>query len=100
MVDELTAEWIKIDNKVRFVTDIIEGNLIVQNRKKTDIILELKQKGFEAIYSKKRKEKQSTDGDLENEEEEEVNTSGGYDYLLSMPIWNLTKEKVTNYISS
>lgn len=80
LTDQLNQEWTKIDNKVRFVLEIINGTLIIQNRKKTVIFEDLKKKGYAMMGNKK------DDGD--------VDSTKGYDYLLSMPLWNLTLEKV------
>jgi DNA topoisomerase II len=79
----------KIDNRVRFVTEIIEGKLIVQNRKRSELLIELKNRNFDPIYKK------ATSVD---ENDDQIAGDGGYDYLLSMPIWNLTWEKVQNLI--
>jgi DNA topoisomerase-2 len=92
MLDELTAEHVKIENRVRFVTEIIQGKLVVQNRKKVDILQELKQRGYDPIFKKGSNSE-------ENVESDSVQGSGGYDYLLSMPIWNLTMEKVQQLIN-
>lgn len=82
-------EWTKADNRVRFVLEIIARTLIVQNRPKKEIVAELKRKDYQPFY----KTATANDGD-ENEDEEPSSSDHGYDYLLSMPIWNLTKEKV------
>jgi DNA topoisomerase-2 len=85
MADVLTKDWTRLDNRVRFVLEIIEGKLIVQNRKKVDIIADLLKRG----YAKDAKAADSVNGD------EEVDTSSkDFDYLLGMPIYSLTREKV------
>ena len=69
------------------MTEIITGKLVVQNRKKADIVDEMSSKGYKPFG----KEKKDAD---ETQEEASASTSvTGYDYLLSMPIWNLTSEK-------
>lgn len=51
----------------------------------------LKGKGKKAAKKKETEENEES----EDEEEEEVNeTQTGFDYLLSMPIWSLTLERV------
>ncbi|KAJ3222418.1 DNA topoisomerase 2 [Clydaea vesicula] len=91
MLEQLAQEWTKLDNKVRFVLEIIEGTLIISNRKKADIISELKKKKYTAILKVK---------DLQKDAPEDLESQGdnGYDYLLSMPIWSLTLEKVQKLI--
>ncbi|RUS24113.1 DNA topoisomerase [Jimgerdemannia flammicorona] len=99
MANNLKNEWDKCDNRVRFIRMIIEGKLVIQNRKKKDILIDLKAKGFNPHYPKKDAKKED---DEDNEEAPvEVAKEGsdhGYDYLLSMPIWNLTIEKVEKLI--
>ena len=90
MLDQLTNEWNKLDNRVRFVLEIIEGKLIVSNRKKADLLLDLKKRDYLPIYKKKVNAEQQDD----EEQDEEASSDHGYDYLLTMPIWNLTMEKV------
>ena len=85
MLGQLTFELERLENKARFVTSIINGTLKVQNRKKKDLLQELKTLKFKAIYKKKT--------EVEDDEEEEGGDHG-YDYLLTMPIWSLTMEKV------
>ena len=77
---------------------IIDGKLIVSKKRKLALVQELKEKGFNAFPKVKETLKQ---GELEpiaddDEEDEEETTVGvaAYDYLLGMPIWSLTKERV------
>jgi hypothetical protein len=79
---------------------IINKELVVSNRKKADIIEELRQKKFRA-FPKVAKVKSVGDADDAeegaNDDAEEAAATGSstdYDYLLGMPIWSLTKEKV------
>ncbi len=106
MADQLTQEWTKLDNKVRFITEIIQGKLIVQNRKKAEIMDDLRRRGYKALSKSERKGLEKSVGLVgadENEDDngetpsESENISAGYDYLLSMAIWNLTSEKVCFY---
>jgi DNA topoisomerase-2 len=83
LLNLLTQDHMKIENRVRFVTEIIKEELKVHNRKKLELLQELKQKHYDPIFK---------DDNLES-------SNGGYDYLLSMPIWNLTWEKVQALIN-
>ena len=89
-------------DKVRFILRVIAGSLVVSNRKKTELLEELKITGFKLFAEKKQAKK---DDDITNDEENDndehensltssVSLSQGYDYLLSMKIWSLTMEKV------
>ncbi len=87
-----------LDNKVRFLLAVIKEEIVVRNRKKADLLNELAAKKFAPFY-KKKKEKQTVPGEEaegsgEEEEEPKGDKARGYDYLLSMPLWNLTMEKV------
>ena len=96
MLDELEKEHLKLDNRVRFVTEIISGKLIIQNRKKKDLMNELVERNYDPIPKKKA----VSNNDAEEEEEDSSDPSqGSFDYLLSMPLWNLTWEKVQALIN-
>lgn len=86
-VDRLGREKEFLDAKVRFILMVIRGELVVEKRKKVELVAELKSKGFKTqnqILSKS-----GTKEATENTEEK-----GGFDYLLGMPIWSLTWERV------
>ena len=86
---------------MRFVLAVIKGNLIVNNRKKDELLLELQKKGFKA-FSPQDKTNQPADDDasVSTENSDEVpSLDKGYDYLLSMKIWSLTMEKVQELIN-
>ena len=74
MIDKLKKELIYLDARIKFILDIIENKLKINNRKKSEIEEYLEKND----YPKK------------NESE---NVKENYDYLIKMPIWNLTYEK-------
>ncbi|CAK9140400.1 unnamed protein product [Ilex paraguariensis] len=101
--DNLEMELLKLDNKVRFILGVLEGKIIVSDRKRADLFVELKEKGF-TPFPQKTKTVQgvvagATDDVEELKENSETVTSKGvhasdYEYLLSMAIGTLTLEKV------
>jgi DNA topoisomerase-2 len=96
LCNKLDKDWRMLDNKMRFVTEIIQGKLVVSNRKKQELLLELQQKGYETFYPESST---SAAANEENALEEETPTNSksldkGYDYLLGLKLWNLTMEKV------
>ncbi|KAL2461238.1 DNA topoisomerase 2 [Abeliophyllum distichum] len=103
LMDNLERELLILENKVRFIMDVVEGKIVVSNRRRADLVLELKEKGF-TPFPKKAKTVEisvagSTDVPEETEENSDMATSQGvrasdYDYLLSMSIGSLTIEKV------
>lgn len=56
-------------NKIKFILEIIAGTLKINNRKQSEIEADLKTKKYHAV-------------------------EGGFDYLLLMPIYSLTEERV------
>ena len=78
---------------------IVNKELVVSNRKKADIMDELRQKKFRPFpkVAKAKAAGETEDAEEGTNDEAEATTGGAstdYDYLLGMPIWSLTKEKV------
>lgn len=94
------ADQIKLlSNKTRFVLSVVEGKLIVNNRKKAELLQELISEGYDQILPQNSKVAKNADGedgssDDEQEDSNAATASRGYNYLLSMNIWALTKERV------
>ncbi|XXG56492.1 hypothetical protein AAC387_Pa03g3885 [Persea americana] len=107
MLESLELELLKLDNKVRFILAVVKGEIIVNNRKKADLLIELKQKGFTPSFPNKTKSGNAAAEDeaAESEEnEEDVGNhsgvkAGDYAYLLAMPIGTLTLEKVQELLA-
>lgn len=79
------SELLKLENKVMFIEGVVGGEIIVTNRKRADLFLKLKQKGFAQF---KKIVESGVSGGTEG------NGDNGYDYLLSIPIGTLTLERV------
>ncbi|THU89449.1 type II DNA topoisomerase [Dendrothele bispora CBS 962.96] len=100
LANELQTVFERLSEQARFVQMIIERKLSVSGRKKADIVVDLKAHKFRPFPKKKKKkgpvEDEEAEQELEEvqEEEDQTGTTTDYDYLLSMPIWNLTKEKI------
>ncbi|AQK73817.1 DNA topoisomerase 2 [Zea mays] len=90
----------KLENKVRFIRCVVDNEIIVNNRKRADLFLELRHKNFDPFPKKKKKAEPTAVGAIEEEENEESpETAAGvdpsdYEYLLSMSIGTLTLEKI------
>ena len=107
LANDLQTQLDRLNNQARFVKMIVERELVVSNRRKADIVAELRKKEFRP-FPKVAKAKVA--GEIEpvveeedDNEDEESGSGGGksstaglsdYDYLLGMAIWSLTKEKV------
>lgn len=122
LLHELGKASLQLENKVRFIREVVEGTIVVSNRKKADLCAELKAKGFTPLPKEAVLEasiagavdhvegSEETDEASEEEEttsemmvEEEKPKAGApsktipgteYDYLLSMAIGTLTYEKM------
>uniref|UniRef100_A0AAX7SEV5 DNA topoisomerase 2 n=1 Tax=Astatotilapia calliptera TaxID=8154 RepID=A0AAX7SEV5_ASTCA len=103
LLGNLGAEAAKLSNQARFVLEKIEGKIVIENKSKRELIRMLVQKGFEsdpvAAWTKaQEKVSQKEDYKDGNESDGSVDsgsTSGpNFNYILNMPLWCLTKEKV------
>lgn len=83
MLEQLTHDWQKLENKVRFVIEIIEGTLVVSNRKKVDLFADLKKRGYTPFYKGKAQDT------VEEDDDDSGGPDSGFDYLFSMSIWYL-----------
>mmetsp|Transcript_6300 Transcript_6300/g.15115 ORF Transcript_6300/g.15115 Transcript_6300/m.15115 type:complete len:1236 (-) Transcript_6300:176-3883(-) len=83
-VDRLKREKELLDAKVKFILLVVKGELKVSNRKRVELVEDLKARGFKTIQEIFPKEKAEVPGEAKT----------GYDYLLGMPIWSLTYERV------
>ena len=107
--EQLTHAWSKLDNRMRFVLAVISGELKIANVKKADLVERLRKDGYQAFEPPSKAKKKASGGDDDDDDDEtppEVEGSSksaaaaasaaarGYDYLLSMPLWSLTLEKV------
>jgi DNA topoisomerase-2 len=96
LVKNLRTEQMKLSNKARFVEEVCTGELVVSNRKRTAILQELQDKGYDTFAKDSKTSEETASPD---DEEETPDTSSdatiakGYEYLLGMKIWSLTFEK-------
>ena len=102
LLKNLEAEKLVLSNKARFVEEVCTGSLVVNNRKRKEILDELKLRGYDLIKKEEKKEVEQVDGDGdESDTEEEWTSTGdlakGYEYLLGMKIWSLTYEKAEQH---
>jgi DNA topoisomerase II len=101
LANEIQTQLEKLNNQARFVKMIVDKQLVVSNRKKADIVAELRDKDFRPFPKRTKAKKAGEDEDNEDEDEDENENEkapgelSDFDYLLSMPIWSLTREKVS-----
>ena len=75
LVKSITDDIRLLASKYTFVKGIVDGNIVVQKRKKVDIVKDLEK--IEKI----------------------IKFEGNYDYLLRMPVYSLTDEKLTELLN-
>ncbi|CAL1584231.1 unnamed protein product [Knipowitschia caucasica] len=97
----LGAEASKLSNQARFVLEKIEGKLTIENKTKRELIRMLVQKGFEsdpvAAWTKAQEKFHEEDKDSSDSDSSvDSGSSSGpnFNYILNMPLWCLSKEKV------
>lgn len=91
------ADYRKLKNQYRFITEIIDNKMVVNRKKKAVLVQELRDRDYEAFPPKEDKKVKSPDEEMAAEEAEDDDTAGGardYDYLLSMPVWSFTSERL------
>ncbi|PON46642.1 DNA topoisomerase II-type [Trema orientale] len=104
LLDNLELDLLKLENKVRFILGVVKGEIIVNNRKRADLFVELQKKGFTPFPKKTKSVEPEVAGATEETEDTEDNSNAeaaatevrisDYEYLLSMAIGTLTLEKV------
>ncbi|KAI6093516.1 type II DNA topoisomerase [Hypoxylon rubiginosum] len=92
------ADYRKLKNQARFIKEIMDSKLVVSRKKKQIIVEELREQKYEAFprgQDKKTKSEDDEEGNDEGNDDVETDTAAnGYDYLLSMPIWSFTQERL------
>ena len=97
MTADLERQYDRLSNQARFVQMIISKELVVSNKKRASLVEELKTLKFTSFPTKKAAH---VAGETEEHLEEDTEENGdkhndhGYDYLLGMAIWSLTRERV------
>lgn len=85
--------------RVRFILAVISGELVISKRKKIEIVQDLLRQKYTPFPKQSKK---SLDEEEEEKEDEDVKSevdakAADFDYLLSMPLWSLTFERVSYY---
>ena len=98
LVERMGREKRILSNKARFVEEVCSGDLVVSNRKRVDLLRDLEERGYELFPKDPKKTSSDSEEDNEEEDSEEDSASDaelakGYEYLLGLKIWSLTKEK-------
>ncbi len=113
LIQSLHTEWSKLSNKLRFVTDVIDGRIVVHDCRKKELLAQLKTMGFAPFYVSRdttiggesivkdansplssEVDESPVDSDDQVVENNGHDLAKGFDYLLGMKIWSLTRERV------
>ncbi|KAJ7674423.1 DNA topoisomerase II [Mycena rosella] len=104
--DHLAAElqniFEKLTNQARFIKMIVDKELVISNRKKVDIIVDLKRHKFRGFPKISKAKEAGEEEDALEDEADKMDTSnaGDFDYLLGMAISSLTKEKIEKLLQA
>ncbi len=107
LIDKLGREKMILDAKVKFILMIIANKIEIRNKRKKALMEELLANGFKPMSEMQKgnlgtlpgEDKEGGNDDEDGSKEEEEEASGAlkaddFNYLLGMPLWNLTQEKV------
>ncbi|PHH82883.1 hypothetical protein CDD82_4418 [Ophiocordyceps australis] len=92
------ADYRKLTNQARFIQEIIDGVLVVNKKKKLVLVQELRDRDYEAfppgqtVKEKEEDESETAEGD--DPDDADGGSARDFDYLLSMPIWSFTLERL------
>ncbi|XP_011297217.1 DNA topoisomerase 2 isoform X2 [Fopius arisanus] len=98
----LKAEASKLSNQARFIIEKCDGDLVIENKKKKDMIAELVRRNYDSDpvvawkLAQNREEVLEEVADGENGDEPASASAiekENFDYLLGMTMWSLTKER-------
>ena len=82
-----------LENKARFVEEVCRDELVVSDRKKTELLSELKKAGYD-LFPKDptdvNAEEEDDGEEMEDDDTTDAELAKGYEYLLGMKIWSLT----------
>ncbi|KAL2884557.1 DNA topoisomerase 2 [Ceratocystis lukuohia] len=93
-LDIYHSDFRKIKNQARFIQEIISGKLVVYKKKKDVLVQELRDRNYEPFPKNDKKSSEDGENPIENQDDNDMGSASDYDYLLSMPIWSLTQERL------
>ena len=80
----LEKELLVLNARVRFILEFISGKIVIANKSKKNLLEQLLKGNYPNLNH----------ADIQGLQAEEILTDSGYDYLIKMPIYNLTKERI------
>ena len=94
MLNDLKNNLNLINVKIRFIKDIINKILKINNVAKKEIIIQLEKLKYPKMINSILYELDSNEFKNITKKNESENSFGNYDFLIRLPIYSLTKEKI------
>jgi len=102
LLEKLRQQREILSEKARFIELVIAEKLKVKNRKREALIDDLRKNDFRTYYEITDGDDVDVDGEKDagdqpaegQSTQKKKKRSGGWEYLLGMPLWSLTKERV------
>jgi DNA topoisomerase-2 len=106
LLSDMQRVLVRLTNQARFIKMIIDGKLVISKKKKSALVAELHKLDFArfpkvAVVKKKGEDEDAADEENDDDASEAETGAGAsdFDYLLSMPIWSLTQERVQKLLN-
>ncbi|EJK75837.1 hypothetical protein THAOC_02435 [Thalassiosira oceanica] len=95
LLEKMGRELSILENKARFVEEVCNEELVVSNRKRKELLHDLKERGYDLFPKDEKKRDDEEDDDEASVEESasDADLAKGFEYLLGMKIWSLTHER-------
>lgn len=93
IINNLEQDLFLLSTKARFILDVINDDVKIRNIPKAEVVKQL-----ETLKYPKMVNSILTNMDKMTEKQSNDSSYGSYDFLISMPIYNLTKEKVDDLL--
>lgn len=95
LLEKMSKERKILENKARFVEEVCKGELVVSSRKRSELLADLKERGYDLFPKDVKKDinEENEDDDAVEESTSDAELAKGYEYLLGMKIWSLTFER-------
>ena len=94
LLEKMRRELKILDNKARFVEEVCIGDLIVSNRKRSELLADLQERNYDLFPKENKKTEDEDDSEEEVEESaSDADLAKGFEYLLGMKLWVLTFER-------
>lgn len=95
LADLLAQNLLILENRVRFIREILTNKLSISNIKQVDLKDELHRRGYKSLIVSEKIYSEHISGRSENQDASTAENN--YDYLLGMPVRNITSEMISYF---